>query len=70
MTRAQGALKHLLADAHDMVQHTPLHQLLWIELVFQSCVFFSPTCPISNHVRVCHGTLCVFPVDVINTHTH
>lgn len=39
MMQAHGALKHLLADAHDMAQHTPLHQLLWMELVFFSLVF-------------------------------
>lgn len=32
-----------------------------------SCFLFANAS--NNYVRVCHGTLCVFPVDVINTHT-
>lgn len=44
MTQARGGLKHLLADTRDTAQHTPLHQLLWMELVFFSLVFSFRQC--------------------------
>lgn len=66
LTFVSGHVRHGCSRPTHSSPSTPLDRTCLV----QSQVLFSPTFPISNFVRVCHSILCVFPVDVINTHTH